>query len=229
MKTQDENKLDATWRSKLHDQEEPVPAAMWDKLAERLDSTTKKSRPMWLHPLPWAAILCMTVGLYWSSIQTVPQRIAIKQKSSQKLQQIVVEAAEMPIFQARMQPMQIIPTDIPLRHEDVLQTVESKTEVIELAQIPEDKVDELYVLVDIQPIKAEKQVSFEPIVDPEPTIKRKSFVGKFISQLKQAVAGEEIDWHAMTEGNPSLERNIHAVANRIVKTEEIIKVTFQNQ
>jgi hypothetical protein len=50
-----------------------------------------------------------------------------------------------------------------------------------------------------------------------------------IKQVKQVVAGEELDWQQLKEGNRPLEDGIHQVANTYYRAEQTVKQTFQIQ
>jgi hypothetical protein len=54
-------------------------------------------------------------------------------------------------------------------------------------------------------------------------------VGRLLKQVKQVVAGEQLDWQQLKEGNQPLEDGIHKVANTYYRTEQTIKQTFQIQ
>ena len=91
-----------------------------------------------------------------------------------------------------------------------------------------EAIEEIWVRVDIDPIESPKPLSVAQL-DATPTKKRKGLLGRLIKQVKQVVAGEELDWQQLKEGNRPLEDGIHQVANTYYRTEQTVKQTFQIQ
>jgi hypothetical protein len=113
-------------------------------------------------------------------------------------------------------------------HEQPVETLVPNLTIGKVEEKPEQS-EEIWVRVDIDPV--------EEIINPVrvakqaelPVKKKKTFVGRLLKQVKQVVAGEQLDWQQLKEGNQPLEDGIHQVANTYYRTEQTIKQTFQIQ
>jgi len=231
--------LDKAWQKQIHDQADEVPAGLWDQINARLNE--KPARPMWarvrLSPWTWsaAAVIAMVIGINWDSNKPIPQQTLVAQTKVQvptKEQIQINTEQERPERVSRTQSKPAI-----VRHAQVETTtaheqpVEMLVPNLTIGKAEEKSVqsEEIWVRVDIDPV--------EEIVTPVrvakqaelPIKKKKTFVGRLLKQVKQVVAGEQLDWQQLKEGNQPLEDGIHQVANTYYRTEQTIKQTFQIQ
>lgn len=229
--------LEKAWQKQIQAHESEVPANMWERMEKQLDE--KRVRPLWLRMNTWvwsaAAAIAVLIGLNWeSSVETTTIVPSVAQLENQ--QSNLAAPNELPVLtthkaasevinkeQKRKEPEQVYtpsvePGIILNDQQPVLAKVDSKQEADE----------EIWVRVDIDPIESTKPILVAQ-VDETPTKKRKGLLGRLIKQVKQVVAGEELDWQQLKEGNRPLEDGIHQVANTYYRTEQTVKQTFQIQ
>ncbi len=217
--------VDAQWRAQLGKKEEPAPEFNWKQLD---NVTTRPVIPLWrkvsLSPWSWAAMLALSIGLNWQSVETEPTVLPVL-------------AAEKNVVIAPTEPMlvsQVEKQGIPNGHfavkikpEAPQQNPVPEIEVakaVELPQVTKSEDEEaVFVRVDIDPIE---EKSLTPVTEvAEKPVKRKR---NLISQLiRQVLVGEPGGWREITNSNDKLNDGIHLVANTVIRTEQSVKQTLQ--
>jgi hypothetical protein len=217
--------VDAQWRAQLGKKEEPAPEFNWKQLD---DVTTRPVIPLWrkvsLSPWSWAAMLALSIGLNWQSVETEPTVLPVL--ASEK--NVVIAPAEPQLVS------QVEKQVIPNRHDAVeikldapQQNLVPEIEVAKSVELPQEtKIEEneaVFVRVDIDPIE-EKNLT--PVTEvAEKPVKRKR---NLISQLiRQVIVGEPGGWREITNSNDKLNDGIHLVANTVIRTEQSVKQTLQ--
>jgi hypothetical protein len=219
--------IDARWRAQLGEKVEPAPEFNWKQLD---DVTTRPVVPLWrkvsLSPWSWAAVLALSIGLNWQSVETEPTVLPVL--ASEK--NVVIALAE-PLLVSQVEKQGIpnrhvaveikpdTPQQIPVPEIEVAKSVELPQET----KSEEDEI--ILVRVDIDPIE-EKSVT--PVTEViEKLVKPKR---NLISQLiRQVIVGEPGGWREIANSNDKLSDGIHQVANTVIRTEQSVKQTLQIQ
>jgi hypothetical protein len=219
--------IDARWRAQLGEKVEPAPEFNWKQLD---DVTTRPVVPLWrkvsLSPWSWAAVLALSIGLNWQSVETEPTVLPVL--ASEK--NVVIAPTE-PLLVSQVEKQGIpnrhvavefkseAPQQIPVPEIEVAKSVELPQET----KSEEDEV--ILVRVDIDPIE-EKSVT--PVTEViEKLVKPKR---NLISQLiRQVIVGEPGGWREIANSNDKLSDGIHQVANTVIRTEQSVKQTLQIQ
>ncbi|MEY2895430.1 MAG: hypothetical protein RIS42_1149 [Bacteroidota bacterium] len=232
--------LEKAWQKQIQTQESDVPANMWERMEQRMDKKT--IRPLGFRMTPWvwsaAAVLALIVGLNWESAVTLPQHSkTVKQTVSSTKR--LSETTQSP-FVATAAPVSKPTAKQPIKYEANQVGTPSFEQPAIIPQEPQpvvaqaaktaDQPEEIWVRIDINPIEeAAKPISVAQREDMPVLTKKKTFVGRLLKQVKQVVAGEQLNWQELKEGNRSLEDGIHQVANTYYRTEQTVKQTFQIQ
>lgn len=234
--------LDKVWRNKIQEQVDEVPDGIWDKIETRLDE--QHVRPMWtrvrMSPWTWsaAAVIAILIGLNWD--QSIPEEI----EKPLAVHSNTKPASATPLHspsEHQETPVVAVSTTIEASESFVPAIVEklanTETQVMEEAKEPiasvapkEAESEEIWVRVDIDPVKENaKPMSVAYQEETEQPKQKKSGLGRFLKQLRQVVKGEQPNWEELREGKPSLVDGIHQVANTYYRTEQTVKQTFQLQ
>ncbi len=232
--------LEKAWQKQIQAQESDVPENMWERMEQRMDKKT--IRPLGFRMTPWvwsaAAVLALIVGLNWENNVDLPQHTkAITQTagSTKRLSANTptpILAAAAPVSKpTTKQPAQSEANQFvtPSFQQPVIIPQEQQPVVAQAAKSP-DQPEEIWVRIDINPIEeTARPISVAQQEDVPVLTKKKTFVGRLLKQVKQVVAGEQLNWQELKEGNRSLEDGIHQVANTYYRTEQTVKQTFQIQ
>ena len=219
--------IDARWRAQLGGKVEPAPEFNWKQLD---DVTSRPVVPLWrkvsLSPWSWAAVLALSIGLNWQSVETEPTVLPVfaSEKNvviapTEPLLVSQVEKQGIPNRHVAVEIKPDTPQQIPVPEIEVAKSVELPQET----KSEEDEV--ILVRVDIDPIE-EKSVT--PVTEViEKLVKPKR---NLISQLiRQVIVGEPGGWREIANSNDKLSDGIHQVANTVIRTEQSVKQTLQIQ
>jgi hypothetical protein len=229
--------LEKAWQKQIQAHESEVPANMWERMEKQLDE--KRVRPLWLRMNTWvwsaAAVIAILISLNWESSVT-PAKTAPTVTQVKNQQPDHAAPGELPVLATQKAAPEVIIREQKHREPEQVYTPSVEPGIILNDQQPVlAKVDskpeaeeEIWVRVDIDPIESPKPLSVAQL-DATPTKKRKGLLGRLIKQVKQVVAGEDLDWQQLKEGNRPLEDGIHQVANTYYRTEQTVKQTFQIQ
>jgi hypothetical protein len=220
--------VDARWRAQLGEKEEPAPEFNWKQLD---DVTARPVVPLWRKvsqsPWGWAAMLALSIGLNWQSVETaqtsLPKIAAMEKKEINFSVPIIA-------LKAPKEAMQIRPDKVLLNLSTVLaDNPKEEIQVVKSEELPksiENEEDEIILVrVDIDSIE---EKSFTPVTEvAEKPVKRKQ---NLISQLiRQVIVGEPGGWREIANSNDKLSDGIHQVANTVIRTEQSVKQTLQIQ
>jgi hypothetical protein len=229
------NSVEEKWREQLQNKSEDIPEDLWSRLEERL-----VEKPAKRFPIYWAAaaMLLLAVGLSWvwneapESTDQITHPLSEVKKASAVRVQVAASATqpalapsnarEPKINQANVEPSSPIAPMLAYPEE------KPQAESIVSTTVAENKIEPeevLTVRLDIDPVADEEEV--KPTVNQQK--RRKSFFGKIVGEIRQALDGETVNWQKLKEGNANFENRIHTVANTYVKTEENLKRTLQIQ
>ncbi len=217
--------VDAQWRAQLGKKEEPAPEFNWKQLD---DVTTRPVIPLWrkvsLSPWSWAAMLALSIGLNWQSVETEPTALPVL--ASEK--NVVIAPTEpMLVSQVEKQGIPNRHVAVEIKPEAPQQNPVPEVEVAKSVDLPQETKSEeeeaVFVRVDIDPIETK---SFTPVTEvAEKPVKRKR---NLIRQLiRQVIVGEPGGWREITNSNDKLSDGIHLVANTVIRTEQSVKQTLQ--
>lgn len=229
--------LEKAWQKQIQAQESEIPANMWERMEQRLDE--KPVRPLWLRMNTWvwsaAAVLAVIIGLNWEENVELPQHSNALQQavSSEKKPRVSSNSSSLAVSEPITKPKSTSNTlsnqAITPNAEPIVIQKDPQPLVAQAAKAPEQP-EEVWVRIDIDPVEeTAKPISVAQREDVPVLTKKKTFVGRLLKQVKQVVAGEQLDWQALKEGNRSLEDGIHQVANTYYRTEQTVKQTFQIQ
>ena len=232
--------LEKAWQKQIQAQESDVPANMWERMEQRMDKKTVWPIGFRITTWVWsaAAVLALVVGLNWESnvelpqhTKTVKQTVSSTKRLSETTQSPLIATAAPVSKPTAKQPIQNEANQVgtPSFEQPVIIPQEQQP-VVAQAVKTSDQPEEIWVRIDINPI--EETVSPTSVAQREDLpvqIKKKTFVGRLLKQVKQVVAGEQLNWQELKEGNRSLEDGIHQVANTYYRTEQTVKQTFQIQ
>ena len=229
--------LEKAWQKQIQAQESEVPANMWERMEQRLDE--KPVRPLWLRMNTWvwsaAAVLAVVIGLNWEENVELPQQSNTLQLtvSSEKKPRVSSNSSSLAVSEPITKPKSTSNTlsnqAITPNAEPIVIQKDPQPLVAQAAKAPEQP-EEVWVRIDIDPVEeTAKPTSVAQREDVPVLTKKKTFVGRLLKQVKQVVAGEQLDWQALKEGNRPLEDGIHQVANTYYRTEQTVKQTFQIQ
>jgi hypothetical protein len=229
--------LEKAWQKQIQAHESEVPANMWERMGKQLDE--KRVRPIWLRMNTWvwsaAAVIAILIGLNWeSSIDPAKTAPTVTQVENKQPDQAT--PGELPVLASHEAAPEVISKEQKQKEPEQVYTPSIESGIILNDQQPDlakvdskpEAIEEIWVRVDIDPIESPKPLSVAQL-DATPTKKRKGLLGRLIKQVKQVVAGEELDWQQLKEGNRPLEEGIHQVANTYYRTEQTVKQTFQIQ
>ncbi|MBP6055187.1 MAG: hypothetical protein KA527_06065 [Cytophagaceae bacterium] len=229
--------LEKAWQKQIQAQESDIPANMWERMEQRMDE--KPVRPLWLRMNTWvwsaAAVLAVIIGLNWEGnvempqqSNTIQQAISSGIKSSAATNTLALAVREP---NTKPQPISNVLSNqaITPAAEPIVIQKDPQPQVAQAEKAPEQP-EEVWVRIDIDPVEeTAKSISVAQREDVPVLTKKKTFVGRLLKQVKQVVAGEQLDWQELKEGNRSLEDGIHQVANTYYRTEQTVKQTFQIQ
>ena len=217
--------VDAQWRAQLRKKEEPAPEFNWKQLD---DVTTRPVIPLWrkvsLSPWSWAAMLALSIGLNWQSVETEPTVLPVLAAEKNVT---IAPTDPLLVSQVKKQGIPNGHVAVEMKPEAPQQNPVPEIEVaksVELPQVTKSEEEEaVFVRVDIDPIE---EKSFTPVTEvAEKPIKRKR---NLISQLiRQVLVGEPGGWREITNSNDKLSDGIHLVANTVIRTEQSVKQTLQ--
>jgi hypothetical protein len=220
--------VDARWRAQLGEKEEPAPEFNWKQLD---DVAARPVVPLWRKvsqsPWVWAAMLALSIGLNWQSVETaqtsLPKIAAMKKKEINFSVSIIA-------LKAPKEAIQIRPANVLLNPSTVFaDNPKEEIQVVKSEELPKSIENEeeeiILVRVDIDPIE---EKSFTPVTEvAEKPVKRKQ---NLISQLiRQVIVGEPGGWREIANSNDKLSDGIHQVANTVIRTEQSVKQTLQIQ
>lgn len=229
--------LEKAWQKQIQAQESEVPANMWERMEKQLDE--KCVRPLWLRMNTWvwsaAAVIAILIGLNWES-SLPPAKTLANVAQVENQQSNLAAPSVLPVLVTHKAAPEVIIKEQKHRETEQVYTPAVEPGIILNDQQPvlakvdskPEAIEEIWVRVDIDPIESPKPLSVAQL-DATPTKKRKGLLGRLIKQVKQVVAGEELDWQQLKEGNRPLEDGIHQVANTYYRTEQTVKQTFQIQ
>ncbi|MHA8092937.1 hypothetical protein V7S78_10530 [Aquirufa regiilacus] len=229
--------LEKAWQKQIQAQESDIPANMWERMEQRMDE--KPVRPLWLRMNTWvwsaAAVLAVIIGLNWENNVEMPQQSNTMQQAvgSETKPRVSsnapVLASNEPITKPQPISNALSNQAITPAAEPIVIQKDPQPQVAQAEKAPEQP-EEIWVRIDIDPVEeTEKPISVAQREDVPVLTKKKTFVGRLLKQVKQVVAGEQLDWQELKEGNRSLEDGIHQVANTYYRTEQTVKQTFQIQ
>jgi hypothetical protein len=229
--------LEKAWQKQIQAHESVVPANMWERMEKQLDE--KRVRPLWLRMNTWvwsaAAVITILIGLNWESgITPAKTAPAITQEVKQPANPVA--PSELPVLATSVSAAERTSKEKSRREPEQVYTPSDEASIIRSDQQPvlvkadskPEAAEEIWVRVDIDPIESPKPSAVAQL-DATPPKKKKSLLGRLIKQVKQVVAGEDLDWQQLKEGNRPLEDGIHQVANTYYRTEQTVKQTFQIQ
>lgn len=229
--------LEKAWQKQIQAQESDIPANMWERMEQRLDE--KPVRPFWLRMNTWvwsaAAVLAVIIGLNWEGNVELPQQSNPLQQavSSETKPSVSSNASSLAVSEPITKPKS---TSNTLSNHVITPTAEpiviqkDPQPLVAQAEKAPEQPEEVWVRIDIDPVEeTAKPTSVAQREDVPVLTKNKTFVGRLLKQVKQVVAGEQLDWQSLKEGNRSLEDGIHQVANTYYRTEQTVKQTFQIQ
>jgi hypothetical protein len=230
--------LEKAWQKQIQESNDEVPSKLWEELEARLDE--KPARPLWtrvsLSPWTWsvAAILAIVIGINWeNSRPTAQQTVAQANVQAPVKEQISVVAEEK--RHELVSRIQTKPTIVSHTQEQttpaIEQVVVSQEPNVTIAKAEEkpDQVEEVWVRIDINPVADIVKPTAVDQQDAPVVIKKKTFIGRILKQVRQVAAGEQLNWQELKEGNRPLEDGIHQVVNTYYRTEQTVKQTFQFQ
>ena len=229
--------LEKAWQKQIQAQESDIPANMWERMEQRMDE--KPVRPLWLRMNTWvwsaAAVLAVIIGLNWESNVEMPQQSNTMQQAISSVTKLSVAtnapalAVSEPITKPKSISNALSNQAMPPAVEPIVIQKDPQPQVAQAEKAPEQP-EEVWVRIDIDPVEeTAKSISVAQREDVPVLTKKKTFVGRLLKQVKQVVAGEQLDWQELKEGNRSLEDGIHQVANTYYRTEQTVKQTFQIQ
>jgi hypothetical protein len=219
--------IDARWRAQLGEKVEPAPEFNWKQLD---DVTARPVVPLWrkvsLSPWSWAAVLALSIGLNWQSVETEPTVLPVL--ASEK--NVVIAPTE-PLLVSQVEKQ-----GIPNRHVAVeikpdtpQQNPVPEIEVAKSVELPQETKSEeeeaIFVRVDIDPIE-EKSVTPVTEVTEKPIKRKRNLIRQLI---RQVIVGEPGGWREIANSNDKLSDGIHQVANTVIRTEQSVKQTLQIQ
>lgn len=229
--------LEKAWQKQIQAQESDIPANMWLRMEQRMDE--KPVRPLWLRMNTWvwsaAAVLAVIIGLNREGNVEMPQQSnTIQQAVGTEIKPRVSSnapalASNEPITKPQYISNALSNQAMTPAVEPIVIQKDPQPQVAQAEKAPEQP-EEVWVRIDIDPVEeTAKPISVAQREDVPVLTKKKTFVGRLLKQVKQVVAGEQVDWQALKEGNRSLEDGIHQVANTYYRTEQTVKQTFQIQ
>ncbi len=218
--------VEAQWRAQLGKKEEPAPEFNWKQLD---DFTARPVIPLWRkvsqNPWSWAAMLALSIGLNWQSVETSPTVLPVLATEKN-----VVIAPTEPLLDS-----QVVKRGIPNRHVAVEITPDApqqipvpEIEVVKSVELPqetktEEEEETVLVRVDIDPI-VEKSFTSDTEIAEKPAKRKRNLLGQLI---RQVIAGEPGGWREIANSNDKLSDGIHLVANTVIRTEQSVKQTLQ--
>lgn len=250
------NSMEENWRNQLSKNESQPDPHVWDKIIQNLnESENKVGSPRYLKRKYYvaAALLLFSVGVSWKyfsmqnqltqinkisnkTSQVIHPKIHIKSKETLSLfvkkdQKIVVKK----LNHALASP-QRFRKHLKVNNELVLEL--QKNSIVQPEKAPQspqvdefiaktDPLNEIWVNISIQPITEKKDVVANRDTIVEPVKNKKKSLGSIIGKIKSILNGDLKEFIRDENQKNGLGNSIHQVANRYIKTEEIIKQKFQ--
>ena len=219
--------LEAQWRKRLHEQEEPAPAFNWEQLDAK---SARPMIPLWQKvvqsPVAWAAVLGLSIGLNWQQVDYTPTSMPVFEVSRKRpiertvpsiIQNSDPQEAKIVRVEEESQPALITPNPV--------QTAEPVF-VAELPQVSKaDEEEVVFVRIDIDPVE-ENHIQSAVEVNEKPIKRKRNLLGQI---LRQVIVREAGGWRNIANSNDKLTEGIHQVANTVIRTEQTVKQTLQFQ
>jgi hypothetical protein len=230
--------LEKAWQKQVQETSDKVPSNLWDELEAHLDE--KPIRPLWsrlsLSPWTWsaAAILAVVIGINWENSTPATQQSVAQTKVLAPVKEeagiVAVQESHKGVSLIETKPVEVHYSQgesIPALEQSIV--AQEPIEIIAKAEEKPAQAEEIWVRIDINPIE-ENAKPVEVAQKEAPVVtKKKTLMGRLLKQVIQVVAGEQLDWQELKEGNRPLEDGIHQVVNTYYRTEQSIKQTLQIQ